>query len=167
MWISVPRMTRASRCTVMGVDFAMPLRTSSCKAFLDDPTHVKFNENTTNQVAAAPTARWILLSQKPLPIRQERQAAPQVRLLESRFVLDASAALMGLDALEFWVGSSGLATVPRRSFRFATEVLHAQDRICLSRSTISAASNGQPVRTVCSALAQLTGNQDCLLGSVL
>ncbi|MGB1816133.1 MAG: DUF4347 domain-containing protein, partial [Rubripirellula sp.] len=40
-----------------------------------------------------------LLAQKPLPIRQERQAAPQVRLLESRFVLDASAALVGLDAL--------------------------------------------------------------------
>ena len=40
-----------------------------------------------------------LLKQKPLPIRQERQAAPQVRMLESRFVLDASAALIGLDAL--------------------------------------------------------------------
>ncbi|MCP4942230.1 MAG: DUF4347 domain-containing protein, partial [Planctomycetaceae bacterium] len=40
-----------------------------------------------------------LLAQKPLPVRQERLAAPQVRLLESRFVLDASAALVGLDAL--------------------------------------------------------------------
>ena len=40
-----------------------------------------------------------LLAQKPLPVRQERQAAPQVRLLESRFVLDASAALVGLDVL--------------------------------------------------------------------
>ena len=40
-----------------------------------------------------------LLARKPQPIRQERQAAPQVRLLESRFVLDASAALVGLDAL--------------------------------------------------------------------
>ena len=33
-----------------------------------------------------------------MPIRQERQVSPQVRLLESRFVLDASAALLGLDA---------------------------------------------------------------------
>ncbi|MGI9468884.1 MAG: DUF4347 domain-containing protein, partial [Rubripirellula sp.] len=40
-----------------------------------------------------------LLAQTPLPVRQERLAAPQVRLLESRFVLDASAALVGLDAL--------------------------------------------------------------------
>ena len=40
-----------------------------------------------------------LLAKKPLPIRQERQAAPQVRVLESRFVLDASAALVGLGAL--------------------------------------------------------------------
>ncbi|HBV62737.1 MAG TPA: hypothetical protein DEF45_06910, partial [Rhodopirellula sp.] len=40
-----------------------------------------------------------LLTQKLLPVRQERQAAPQVRQLESRFVLDASAALLGLDAL--------------------------------------------------------------------
>ena len=39
-----------------------------------------------------------LLTQKPMPIRQERQVSPQVRLLESRFVLDASAALLGLDA---------------------------------------------------------------------
>ena len=34
-----------------------------------------------------------LLAQTPLPVRQERLAAPQVRLLESRFVLDASAAV--------------------------------------------------------------------------
>ena len=40
-----------------GLGLAMPLRHSSRKAFLDDPTHVKFYENTTNQVAAAPTAR--------------------------------------------------------------------------------------------------------------
>ncbi|MAI30825.1 MAG: hypothetical protein CBE00_01640, partial [Planctomycetaceae bacterium TMED240] len=53
-----------------------------------------------------------LLAQKPMPIRQERQAAPQVRLLESRFVLDASAALLGLDALNS-VWEAQAATVQR------------------------------------------------------
>ncbi|MCH1442093.1 MAG: DUF4347 domain-containing protein, partial [Rubripirellula sp.] len=47
-----------------------------------------------------------------MPIRQERQAAPQVRLLESRFVLDASAALLGLDALNS-VWEAQAATVQR------------------------------------------------------
>ena len=40
------------------------------------------------------------LRSKPRPVRLERQAAPQVRSLESRFVLDASAALLGWDAID-------------------------------------------------------------------
>ena len=39
------------------------------------------------------------LQSQPRPVRLERQAAPQVRALESRFVLDASAAMVGWDAL--------------------------------------------------------------------
>ena len=39
-----------------GVGSAMPLRTSSRKAFFDDPTYAKFSEKTTNQVAAARTS---------------------------------------------------------------------------------------------------------------
>ena len=40
------------------------------------------------------------LRSKPRRVRLEREAAPQVRSLESRFVLDASAALLGWDAID-------------------------------------------------------------------
>ena len=70
-----------------------------------------------------------------LPIRQERQTAPQVRLLESRFVLDASAALIGLDAL-----NSGLEVESCRNTTamapYGAELLHLRHP-CLSSVEVS------------------------------